>query len=677
MKFTYNWLKDFIGVKAPARALAEKLTMAGLEVTSLVENGGDWVFEIETTSNRPDWLSVIGVAREVAALTETKIKFPVLRQPKISRRASAMDHRVSIKIEDKNDCPYYSAKIIKGVKVGPSPDWLKKRLELIGVRCVNNIVDITNYLLFETGEPMHAFDLDKLSAGQVFVRRAKRDEAITTIDAESRKLDSNILVIADNNKPVAIAGIMGGKDTEVSFATKNILLEAAIFDPVTTRRARQLLGLQTDSSYRFERGIDIETVKSASSSCAELIMKIAGGELVLDERSGGINKKEKTIILKQESITKVLGKDIPPQKARSILSGLGFTIKSKTKNSTLVKVPAFRQDVLSEIDLIEEASRVFGYGLIPTTMPKVFPQLDIPSNAGIVSFIKNILLSLGLNEVITYSLIDRSLLKDFADANPVEIENPLSKEQEVLRPIISPSLLYCVRHNLNQKQNFVNIFEIAKIFPTSANGEALEQLTLGIALCGEKPTLLESGLVKEKMGMLHLKGCLEVLLERLGVRSYDFVMGKSDEVLLTASGQTLGRLKQVERGILDNFEIKNKDVVTAEISLEKLLALVDLGRKFILPARYPGVTRDISIVLKEGISAKSLLDACKEKGAPLLQEIKVTDYYRGKQIPSGHRGLTLTCIYRAQERTLTEAEVNPLHAALCGLLSERFGAALR
>lgn len=674
MKFTYNWLKDFVNLKLPPKVLAEKLTMAGLEVESLVEKDGDWVFEVEITSNRPDWLSVIGVSREVAAITKSGFRSQKSQVPvKIRRPEKGLD----IKIENKTDCPYYSAKIIKGVKVGASPDWLKKRLELIGVRSVNNIVDITNYLLFETGEPMHAFDLDRLSEPQIFVRRAKKDETIITIDAESRRLDSNILVIADKNKPVAIAGIMGGKDTEVSFATKNILLEAAIFNPVTTRRARQLLGLQTDSSYRFERGIAIETAKSASNRCARLITEISGGELVLEEKAGGANKKEKTIILKQEAIAKVLGKDIPLEKTRSILSGLGFKIKPKAKGTTLVTVPASRQDILSEIDLIEEASRVFGYELIPTTIPKVLPQLNISGNNTTVSFIKNILLALGLNEVITYSLIDREMLKDFTDVRPVEIENPLSKEQEVLRPTIIPSLLSCVRHNLNQKQNFVNIFEIAKIFPMSANGEALEQLTLGIALCGEKPMLLESGLVKEKMGIMHLKGCLEVLLERLGVKNFDFIMGPANGVLLTASGQTLGSLKKIGKDILDNFEIKNKDVVVAEVSLEKLLPLVDLGRKFVLPARYPGITRDISIVLKEGISAKSLLDACKEKAAPLLQEIKVTDYYRGKQIPAGYRGLTLTCIYRVCERTLTEAEVNPLHAGLCGLLSEKFGAILR
>ncbi|MDD5730640.1 MAG: phenylalanine--tRNA ligase beta subunit-related protein, partial [Candidatus Omnitrophica bacterium] len=267
MKVTYNWLKDFVDIKVPPQALADKLTMAGLEVVSLEESGGDFVFEIEITSNRPDWLSVSGVAREVAAITGSKLKQPKTAgfkpQAKIKAAAGGIN-QANIKIENKKDCPLYTGKIIRGVKVGASPEWLKKRLEAVGCRSVNNVVDITNYILFETGHPLHAFDLDKLNTQAVTVRRGRPEEKIVIIDGQEKKLDGEILVIADKEKAVAIAGVMGGKDTEVSFSTVNIFLEAAVFNPAVVRKSRQKLGLQSDSSYRFERGVNPHTAESAS-----------------------------------------------------------------------------------------------------------------------------------------------------------------------------------------------------------------------------------------------------------------------------------------------------------------------------------------------------------------------------------------------------------------------------
>jgi phenylalanyl-tRNA synthetase beta chain len=291
MKVTYQWLKDFVEIKILPQALAEKLTMAGLEVTSLEEKHGDSVFEIEITSNRPDWLSVIGVAREVAAITNKKMKLPKLK----SLRPSAKSGQFSLTVEDKKDCPLYSAKIIRGVKVAPSPDWLKKRLELVGCRSVNNVVDITNYILFEYGEPLHAFDLDKLNNGAIIVRRAKHTEKITTIDAGQRALNPNLLVIADKEKPVAIAGIMGGRDTEVTEGTKNILLEAAIFNPVLIRRARQALGLTSESAYRFERGVSPGIVEEAAARAVELIQSSAQANLLWQRVQPCLRQKEKAL----------------------------------------------------------------------------------------------------------------------------------------------------------------------------------------------------------------------------------------------------------------------------------------------------------------------------------------------------------------------------------------------
>ena len=406
MKVTYNWLKDFLNIEIAPGALAEKLTMAGLEVVSLEQIQGDFVFEIEITSNRPDWLSVLGVAREVAAITNSKLKNNKKNLPKWQK-----DSPLKIKIEDKKDCPLYTARIIKNVKVGPSPEWLRKRLELIGCRSVNNIVDITNYILFELGQPLHAFDLDKLSQNEIKVRRAKAEEKIVTIDGVARVLSQEVLVIADAHKLIAIAGIMGGKETEVTPKTRNILLESAVFNPMLVRRAKQKLGLQSESAYRFERGVDLEAVNSAALAAGELILKLASGE-PSDSVSLGSSKRIHPVInLDVIYLNKLLGTAIPILKVKQILNRLGLVVKTKSKNILMVNVPSFRQDLRLPVDLVEEVARIYGYDEIPQTLPAVKPSRKVSDQQDAVSGIKNILSSLGLDEAITYSLVDRELLK--------------------------------------------------------------------------------------------------------------------------------------------------------------------------------------------------------------------------------------------------------------------------
>lgn len=679
MKITYNWLKDFMEIKIPAKALADKLTMAGLEVKSIEERDGDFVFEIEITSNRPDWLSVVGVAREVAAVTNAKRKAPCVKPQFKIKNFKRTGNDFKIEIEDKKDCPKYSAKVIKNVIVGPSPDWLRKKLELIGCRSINNIVDITNYCLFTYGEPLHAFDLDKLSAGKIVVRRATKDEKIISIDNITRNLDTDILVIADQEKPIAIAGVMGGKDTEVSFATKNILLESAIFNPCLIRRGRRKLGLQTDSSYRFERGVDFETVEFASVEAVKLISNLAGGQLYLAKREGPAKEKNKTISFDINSVARILGIEIPVIKIKNILNHLGFGVRLKGKSKLLVKIPTFRQDVSSEIDLIEEIARIFGYENIPVSLPGVGQSIPTKTTGTIVSLIKNILIGLGLNEVITYSLIERNLLKDFSisSGSPVEIQNPLSLEQEILRPVIGPSLAKCVAYNLNQKQGCVNIFEIAKTFFQQNQQAAQEELVLGIALCGEKSMLLEKCLVKEEMGLLHLKGILEIIFEKLGIKDANFKMINAHQATVNLGEEKIGTLLKLEKNILDRLDIKNKEVVAAEISLGRLFPKVNLKKKFMPLPMYPGISRDISFVIKEGTKLEDIFKAIKENASLLLEQINVVDVYQGKQIPAGLKALTVSILYRSGERTLTEEEVNPIHVLVAKTLIEKFGAQIR
>jgi len=681
MKVTYNWLKEFVDIKLPVKALADKLTMAGLEVTSQEERDGDFVFEIEVTSNRPDCLSVIGIAREVAAILGHRLKVIGDRPNKKYLQPTTYNLQpFSIEIENKKDCPLYTAKIIRDVKVGPSPVWLAKRLELVGCRSVNNIVDITNYTLFELGEPLHAFDLDKLSQNAILVRRAKTNEKITTINGEQKILNPDILVIADGTRPIAIAGIIGGKDTEVTEGTKKILLEAAIFNPIIVRRARQALGIQSESAYRFERGVDLEIVENASLRAAELIEELAYGKCVLAKSSGLPKIKKKTINLEALTVNKILGINIAPIKIKKILNSLGFHIKMRAKNIFLVSIPSHRSDVNLAIDLIEEIARIYGYENIPKSLPAVKPQVTKDETRDLVSQIKNILLGLSFNEVITYSLIDKDLLQGFEDeqgVGAIEILNPLSKEQEILRSTLIPSLCACIAYNLNQKQEYINIFEVAKVFLESKLAPK-EELVLGIALSGAKSLLLEQGLIKDEASPLHLKGVLEALFERLGIKDYSF---NNQEAIFTTSiyvcKEKIGLMMMLPKDILGKFNIKNKDVFVLELSLDKVFSYAKPKKEFIPLPKYPGIARDISFILKDDISIKEVLDALKEKGKPQLEDIKIVDYYKGKQIPPGYRGLTISCLYRSKERTLTEAEINPLHTLVCGILTERFGATIR
>ncbi|MCX5694348.1 MAG: phenylalanine--tRNA ligase subunit beta [Candidatus Omnitrophica bacterium] len=681
MRVTYNWLKDFVDIKISARELADKLTMAGLEVVSLEEKEGDFIFEIEITSNRPDWLSVLGIAREVAMITGAKLKnFCALlnTEGKSKTKKTKTNGKLKIEIEDKKDCPLYTARIIENVKVGSSPEWIKKRLELVGCRNVNNVVDITNYVLFELGEPLHAFDLGKINQEKIVVRRAKAGEKILTIDGLENNLSKDVLLIADADKAVAIAGVMGGKDSEVSFATKNILLEAAVFNPVVIRRSRQAIGKTSEASYRFERGIDLDLVNRASLRAAQLLKEFCAAQETSFTISNLSSSKETQIDLDIVYVAKTLGINLAAVKIKQILTGLGFQIKQKSKNVLRVKVPSFRQDVKQQIDLVEEISRIFGYERIPNTVPSVKPVVAAYGKRDLVSEIKNMLIGLGVTEAITYSLIDRGGLVeaglDFG-VKPVEVMNPLSQEQEILRPTLMLGLGRAISFNLNQKQEHVAIFEIADIF--KAEKEPEENLALGIALSGTKAFFTGQGKCRDEASLLNLKGILETIFVRLGIADYEFIRQSDSSICIYIQKEKIGLMFELSAQALNSLEIKNRNVFLCEVSLEKLLSFARPNKKFVCLPKYPGITRDISFILQDKFSVRDILILLKEKGQPLLSEVRVADYYQGKQIPTGFRGLTLSCLYASGERTLTEKEIQPIHDLLCQLLNQQFQVKLR
>lgn len=676
MKVTYNWLKDFVDIKISPEALADKLTMAGLEVKNIEKHSEDYVFEIEITSNRPDWLSVLGIAREVAAITGKKLTLP--KAPLV--KTGSGKEKFTISIENTTDCPLYTAKILKNVVVGPSPDWMRRRLELVGCRSINNVVDVTNYIMFVWGEPLHAFDFHRLQSDTVVIRRARDGETITTIDGQVKPLGKDILVIANKNKPVAVAGVMGGKESEVDMSTKNVLLEAAVFDQVLIRHGRQKLGMQTESSYRFERGVDCQRAVIASNYAAALIQQLAGGELVFVASAGKKPSVQKAFCVSISLAQKMLGVDISGTRIKTILQPLGFSVAVKSKDLLSITAPSFRQDAKTEVDILEEIARVYGYDKTPTTLASIKPRLLNNQTRDRTAVMRESMVGLGSQEVITHSLIDRDLLTaaGFFSVASVAVANPLSKEQEIMRPTLVPSLLQCVARNLNQQQEYVNLFEIASVYIPVAGGVPEERLTLGIALSGTRSVLLPQGLIKDELGLLHIKGICQALALRLGVAGFSFAGNKnSDEISIAIDGNTIGLARMISKKVLDAFDIKNKAVCVAEVNCAALFSSSNLAKRFSQLPKFPSVSRDVCFVVKYDISAGEVIAAVQSQAPEILRDVRISDYYQGKQIAGGYKALTVSCVYRADDRTLTEGEVNPAHELICDAVKKALGATTR
>ena len=676
MKVTYNWLKDFVEISLRPQELADKLTMAGLEVKEIERFEDDYVFEIEITSNRPDWLSVIGVAREVAAITGKKLKAAKSPVTKNEGRMTKGEGRCAVIIADKDACPFYSARIIRNVKVGPSPVWMIKRLQAIGLRSINNIVDSTNYVLFTTGQPLHAFDLDTIGIQktedrrqktEIIVRRAKNAEEITTIDGIKRKLTSGILVIADEKKPIAIAGIMGGKDTEVSQATQNILLESAYFSPIVIRKASRFLGLASDSSYRFERSVDKSTIAASSNLAASLIVEYANGECGKLYKAGLEKCPKKSIRLNLLSVYKLLGQTIPFTKIKSILKSLECKIIAQKKGLFQIEIPAFRQDIKQEIDLVEEFSRIAGYETIPLTLPSIKP-LEIRQDPILLvqNKIRGLAAALGLSEVITYSLLSQENIKKIGGdlENTSRLENPLSLQQEVLRPALLPGLLEALRLNAESGNKICGFFEIGQCFSQASEYKAF-------------------AIIAENCALLELKGKLQAIFTALGISDYIFsntsrpFFQEGAAALITIVGQDLGVIGIIQEGILEKYKIESPKTGFLEINLDIVKRFVNLQRMYTALPKYPSVSRDISLAVDEAISYQEIIDALMALDAPWLLNISFKDIYRSEAIGKGKKSITLSLEFRSPEKTLTDTEVNACVDGLTQRIALKFNAQIR
>lgn len=682
MKVSYNWLKEYIPINIKPKEAADRLTMSGLEVESVEQKGGDYIFEVEITSNRPDWLSIYGIARELQAITGLRLKPVKTVLPKGSGILNPV-----ITIEDKKSCLKYTGRVISGVHVGLSSKRLIERIESAGMRPVNDVVDITNFCLMESGQPLHAFDYDKLEGGQVIVRRARKGEEIITIDGARRILDESILIIADAKRPVAIAGIMGGAASEVTFSTKRILLESAYFDPPTVRAAAKKLGLSTESSYRFERGVDIGAVLPASNRAAGFIYNLTKAENISKVvEAGAKNPKERKITLRIKNVNRILGTAVTLPRCASILKGLGLKIRIKRKDALEAFIPSFRQDIKGEIDIVEEISRIYGYDKIPETLTCIPVWSGGSRNGHVAAFedtVKETLCGMGLNEVITYSLMESknplNRIGGFEDDKMLRVQNPLSLESEVLRSSILSGLMNVLKRNVHRKMTDIRVFETGKSYFYGDDGVPSEKDMLGMIFCGMK---IRDWQNKQAIRVFDLKGVIEALLDKLGIQGYEFNAASSalfapgESALISVDGKNAGICGRLSKELLECYDIKIP-VFAGELDIGTLRACMKPERKFSEIPRFPAITRDISLVVEDRVSNAEIISLIKGACGEYAVSIKPFDLYRGEQIPAGSKSILYCVEYRASDKTLTDEEVNGFDNKVREELKRCFNAKIR
>ena len=669
MKVLLSWLSDYIKIELAAEQIAEVLSDLGLPCEGIRYIGDDAVLDIEVTSNRGDCLSYIGIARELAAATGKELKTPAVELDELDKDVAEF---AGVEIAEPDLCCRYTARIIDGVKVKPSPDWLKNRLEAAGLRSVNNVVDATNYAMLETGQPPHAFDFAKITGGKIIVRKAVPGEQIVAIDGSKCALAADMLIIADPNGPVAIAGVMGGADSEVSEATKTILLEDAYFDPVSVRRTSRRLGLPSESSFRFERIVDIESVDWASRRTAQLIMQVAGGKVakgVIDVYPKKPDRKKVTLRLSR--LNKLLGINIQAEKTSDILSRLHFEPKRKD-DSLICSIPSWRSDVYREADLIEEVARIYGYNKIPTERKIQIEVVPIDSRQKLAESLGTYLNGCGFYETINVSFIDNSVAELFIHPKVKEhlsVKDESRKSANLLRQMLLPSLLNVLKTNLNAKNIPCRIFEIANTFiPTGKAGELpIEKTKLAIA-CDSNFHLL--------------RGVVEGLIKSINndaqpvFKPTDFLWTKTGAQILIDS-KPIGIAGVVSQAVINKFDFKELAPSAAELDFDQLLALQTGPVKVKPIPKFPAIQRDLSIIVDESVRWADIEAAVNKKSPNELQDIQFVGIYRGKGIPSGKKSVTFTLTFRDEDGTLTHDAVDSFEKTIVESLANSVGAELR
>jgi phenylalanyl-tRNA synthetase beta chain len=695
MKIVYNWLKEFVDATAPAAELRSRLSLAGVSVDSVEESAAGPVLDAEITANRPDCLGHYGMAREVAAIYRLPVK---ALQPKLKEAAIKASEATRVEIETPELCGRYTARVMRGVKIQPSPDWLRQRLEAIGQKSINNVVDVTNYVMFELGQPMHAFDLDKLSERRIVVRRARAGEKIRTLDGTERALTKDMCVIADASRAVAIAGVMGGSESEIGFASRNILLESAWFDPITVRRTSKALGLRTEASYRFERGADPEMAELASRRAAELIQQLGGGEIlsgVVDVYPG--RAAAPSIELSRKELLRVMGADVPDRDIEEILSALGFrparTDAHRGTPGSLLAVwqctqPSWRRDASRGIDLIEEVARHYGYDKFPPRLPPAKQPAHRLPHAEAQDLLRERVVALGYQEIVAIPLVDSRPDEIFRAEGvaPAVIGNPLAEDASVMRSTGIVSMIGALEWNLNHGQRNLRLFEIGKTYELR-NGEPVETpvLTLGATGLARKDGIWEKGQI---FGIHDLKGDLDAIGALAGgfawrPRSCPWLSASGrGEFSLNLDGQPsavgLGVAGELARRVADQFKLR-QEIFVAELRLEPLLAGIEAAkatRKFVPIPRFPAVERDFAFVLSTGAAFSDVVIAIQGLGIPQLQNIQALDRYDKAPMPPGMFSLMIRVTFQG-DTTLTDTQIADFSARIVSEIGTKLGGTLR
>jgi phenylalanyl-tRNA synthetase beta chain len=708
MNISYNWLRELTGTRLTAGELRERLTMAGLEVEAVHEAGDDFVLEIALLSNRPDLLSHLGVAREVCTLAGGEVRWPEMRA---AREEGKTESFTSVEVEAADLCPRFTARVVRGVRIAPSPSWLVARLQAIGQRSINNVADITNYVMLELGQPLHAFDLEKLNERRLVIRRARGGERLTTLDGVERELDAEMLVIADAVRAVAVAGVMGGAETEISDATEDVLIEAAHFAPASVRRTSRALGLQTEASDRFERGIDYEGQLRAQARAAALITELAGGTATADAIDVYPQPPTPPIVpLRFARVRELTSLDVPPQDSIRILAALGIELEGANgagraavdaggqgagaASEAKFVSPSWRADIRIEEDLVEEIGRHFGYDKVSDTLPAANVAGEYGAHEGRRREARRALNACGFDEALTYSFIDTvhdeqfellpGLVRRGGESSPlVTLTNPIIEGAARMRPTLLAGLLESARHNFNHGTRDVRLFEMGRVFAAGVEAGDQPRETEACALIATGVATEEghAGASRE-LDFYDLKGALEAALAAMNVASVEFAAtsarhlreGQAAQILL--AGNAVGVLGRLADDVAAVYKFK-QPIYVAEVDFKSLLGAHETSVRYAPLARFPGVVRDASLVADRRVTFAEMRRVVLELNLEQVRRVMLVYVYEGERVPEGQRSVTLRIEYRADDRTLRDQEVDELHGRIVNTLEEKFGAQLK
>ncbi|MEP6708326.1 MAG: phenylalanine--tRNA ligase subunit beta [Pyrinomonadaceae bacterium] len=705
MLISYQWLRELTGTTLSPLDARERLTMVGLAIDAVAQVDGDHILDVEVPSNRPDCLSHIGIAREVAVIEKSIIK---TAESKVHQSQGRAEDFTSVEIKDPVLCPRYAARVVRGVKIGPSPQWLLKRLVAIGQRPINNVADITNLVLHEIGQPLHAFDLSLLEEQRIVVRRALAGEKIKTLDGVVRELDGEMLVIADAKRPVAVAGVMGGEESEISTETRDVLIESAYFNSASVRRTAQKLGLHTEASHRFERGADPDGVLRAQERCVSLICEIAGGtatENAIDLYPAP--RQSRIVRFRPARVQALTGLSVELSEMQRILTMLGFALVESSQEAQLdsdasgkanpwvFAVPSWRADVEREEDLVEEVARHTGYEKIATTLPPASSAGEYYPGETKKRAIRRALAACGFDEAISFSFIDTAHDDQFqpipamtgagAAGEPfVSLKNPIIEDQTRMRPTLLPGLLDAVRHNLNHGRRDLCLFEIGRVF--AANREQgqmpIEREALALVGTGGQRWANRAGVTGE-LDFFDLKGALQAAVEATNLPELTFDIttaphlreGQAAAVKI-GGDETIGTIGRLGEEISAAYKFR-QPVFVVEIDLSALLEKPEAAVLYSPLPRFPSVMRDVSLLLERKVPVAALLNAVADQKVENCRATQLVGVFEGENIPEGKRSVTLRMEYRANDRTLRDADVDEMHWRIVKALESKFSAEVR